>query len=72
MYGNTAGTLNVYLVTNVVDPTKQKSYSRIFQIAGNHGNNWVFKQLEISSGKDFQVMFSDHVIFQCWKIVLIT
>lgn len=55
MYGNSVGYLNVYKVTDVFKATKDKSYSRIFTLTGNHGDNWVYQEVAVNSGKDFQV-----------------
>jgi hypothetical protein len=55
MYGNSVGYLNVYIVTNVLEPTKDKYYRRIFRLTGNHGDNWIYQEAQVYSGKDFQV-----------------
>ena len=55
MWGNSVGYLNVYVVTNILKPTQDKWYRRIFRDTGNHGDNWIYHELSINSGKDFQV-----------------
>ena len=55
MYGNSVGYLNVYKITDFLKPTADKSFTRLFRLTGNHGDNWVFQQLQINSGHDFQV-----------------
>lgn len=55
MYGDSVGYLNVYVVTGVTKTVKDKFYERVFHLTGNHGNNWVYQEFQINSGKDFQV-----------------
>lgn len=63
MYGNSVGYLNVYKVTDFLKPTADKSYTRIFRLTGNHGDNWVYQQVQINSGHDFQVSLFN--VFDC-------
>ena len=59
MYGDSVGYLNIFKVTDFLKPTADKSYSRIFRLTGNHGDNWIYQQLQINSGHDFQVSVFD-------------
>ena len=55
MYGNSVGYLTIYKVTDVLKPTSDKSFQSVYRNTGNHGDNWLYEEVALNSGKDFQV-----------------
>ena len=55
MYGNSVGTLAVRL--KIRPYSLRPRYLNLWQAQGNHGDVWLWNQLSVNSGKDFQVRF---------------
>ena len=55
MYGNTVGTLNLYIKTGLGNTTKSERL--IWSLSGNFGDQWMNGQAPITSKARYQVHF---------------